>query len=265
MGMNEDDAPRTTGSAHRGDTLRACERYERQCALRVLAAAAAHEMSSPLNAILLNAQLARSRASGGDGALLHALDTVMQQVDQGVEASRKLLEFADQPAHEPHLQDAAALINDACEMAAPLLDRCGARLGRSMEELPRLMLDAVAFRAAVFILLRDASARGPVGVRIRVHAVAERDHVLVRVEDDGPALPEALLQRVFNPLRTDDHAIGQWVLGAGVVNDVVSRHGGTLVVRSGDQHGTRFDLRLPPGDDQGSPPLHEPSVKARVR
>lgn len=265
MEVNEREASRTPDSAHGDDALRACERYEQQCALRVLAAAVAHEMSSPLNAILLNAQLARSRAPGDESALLDALDKVMQQVDQGVEASRRLLEFAGQPAHDPHLQEAARLIKDACDLVAPVLERRGASLELSIEKLPRLMLDAVAFRAAILILLRDAAVRGPVGVRIRVHAVLEQEHVLVRIEDDGPALPETLLQRVFNPLRTPDRAIGQCVLGAGVVNDVVSRHGGTLVVRSRAQDGTRFDLRLTRSDDGKSPPAHQPHVEARAR
>ena len=245
MSATESRTGQAPGLAHDAEMLRACERYEQQCALGILAAAAAHELGSPINSILLNAQLARSRAAGGAGALLDALDKVIEQVGEATAASRKLMEFAGQPAHDPHPQDVSQLVKEACGLAAPLLEqRRGARLDLALAELPRMMLDAVAMRAAIFILLRDAAARGRAGMIVRVQAIREQDQVMLSVQDDGPELPESLLRRVFNPLRASERATASQVLGAAVVNQIVTRHGGTLAIRSRPQEGTRFELRL---------------------
>jgi signal transduction histidine kinase len=245
MSANASRTGDTPGLAHDAEMLRACERYEQHCALGILAAAAAHEVGSPLNAILLNAQLARSRAAGGAGALLDAVGKVIEQVGEATTASRKLMEFAGQPAHDPQPQDVSRLVKEACGLAAPVLEQGrGARLDLALAELPRMLLDAVAMRTAIFILLRDAAARGHAGMIVRAQAIREQDHVVLSIEDDGAALPEALLRRVFNPLRASERATASQVLGAAVVNQIVTRHGGTLAVSSRSQDGTRFELRL---------------------
>jgi C4-dicarboxylate-specific signal transduction histidine kinase len=79
---------------------------------------------------------------------------------------------------------------------------------------------------------------------VRAQVIREQDHVVLSIEDDGAALPEALLRRVFNPLRASERATASQVLGAAVVNQIVTRHGGTLAVSSRSQDGTRFELRL---------------------
>ncbi|BDP43686.1 sensor histidine kinase (plasmid) [Deinococcus aetherius] len=83
---------------------------------------------------------------------------------------------------------------------------------------------------------------------LRLQVVREGDAVLVEVGDDGPGIPEALQERVFDAFFTTKDVGGGAGLGLDVARRVVRAHGGELRVtsRPGD---TRFTVRLPLGAD----------------
>ncbi|MFI6417447.1 sensor histidine kinase [Streptomyces sp. NPDC050842] len=80
--------------------------------------------------------------------------------------------------------------------------------------------------------------------------------VLVRVDDDGPGVPEAERDRVFERfVRLDDARTrddGGAGLGLAIARDVARRHGGDLTVGQAPGGGARFTLRLPPADLRSS-------------
>lgn len=80
--------------------------------------------------------------------------------------------------------------------------------------------------------------------------------VLLRVDDDGPGVPEAERDRVFERfVRLDDARTrddGGAGLGLAIARDVARRHGGDLTVGQAPGGGARFTLRLPPADLRSS-------------
>lgn len=95
-------------------------------------------------------------------------------------------------------------------------------------------------------------AEGSVAVSVR----ADGGDVLVEVTDDGPGVPEAERDRIFERfVRLDDARSrddGGAGLGLAIARDVAARHGGTLTVGEGPGGGARFTLRLP-GKPQDGP------------
>jgi signal transduction histidine kinase len=68
----------------------------------------------------------------------------------------------------------------------------------------------------------------------------------IEVQDDGPGLPDADLQRVLERgVRLDQRAAGSG-LGLAIVADIAESHGGTLVLANAEP-GLRATLRLPAG------------------
>jgi signal transduction histidine kinase len=69
------------------------------------------------------------------------------------------------------------------------------------------------------------------------------------VDDDGPGVPEADRERVFDRFTRLDEARGRADGGAGlglaVVWRVVEQHGGTVVIGASPLGGARFEVRLP--------------------
>jgi len=69
--------------------------------------------------------------------------------------------------------------------------------------------------------------------------------VFLTVTDNGPGVPAALMDRLFQPFATDkSHGTG---LGLAVTRDIVHAHGGTIAIRSplADGRGTAVDIALP--------------------
>jgi PAS domain S-box-containing protein len=88
---------------------------------------------------------------------------------------------------------------------------------------------------------RDADARG----RIRLHTRAEGETVIVSVSDSGPGISPEHLDQIFEPFFTTK-GVGEGTgLGLSTSYDIVRRHGGSLVARSGQGGGAVFEIRLP--------------------
>lgn len=92
--------------------------------------------------------------------------------------------------------------------------------------------------------LLDNAQRHAAG-SVRVAVVREGEWVVLRVEDDGPGVPEDERERIFERfVRLDDARArddGGAGLGLAIARDVAVRHGGSLGVRTGSV----FELRLP--------------------
>ena len=68
--------------------------------------------------------------------------------------------------------------------------------------------------------------------------------VLVTVEDTGSGIPEALQKRIFDPFFTTKKMGEGAGLGLGIVQEILSRHGGVLTFESRPGN-TCFRVRLP--------------------
>ncbi|MFI1499029.1 sensor histidine kinase [Streptomyces platensis] len=92
-------------------------------------------------------------------------------------------------------------------------------------------------------LLDNAQRHAVASVRVAV--VREGEWAVLRVEDDGPGVPESERERIFERfVRLDDARSrddGGAGLGLAIARDVAVRHGGSLAVRTGSV----FELRLP--------------------
>ena len=86
-----------------------------------------------------------------------------------------------------------------------------------------------------------ASGRGP--VHVEVSARLEADCVRFRVADDGPGVPEALRERIFEP--SADGPGGGKGLGLAIVRNAIEGLGGTIECSGSEFGGAAFDLHLP--------------------
>ncbi|HEY5719424.1 MAG TPA: ATP-binding protein, partial [Gammaproteobacteria bacterium] len=88
-------------------------------------------------------------------------------------------------------------------------------------------------------------ARARVEVTLEALATSDVDGLLVRVDDDGPGIPEAQASRLLERgLRADSATPGHG-LGLAIVNDIVAAYGGTLAIARGPLGGARVEIRLP--------------------
>jgi signal transduction histidine kinase len=86
------------------------------------------------------------------------------------------------------------------------------------------------------------------GSRVRIRLSAEGREIVLVVEDDGPGVPPAERERIFQRFSRLDEARsrhnGGTGLGLAIVKEIAERHGGTVCVENAPS-GARFAVRLP--------------------
>jgi len=89
------------------------------------------------------------------------------------------------------------------------------------------------------------------GKRARVSVGAEKQSAVVRIDDDGPGIPAAEIDRVFEPfarLETSRSArTGGYGLGLSIARWIARGHGGDVVLTNRAGGGLRATLTLPLG------------------
>ena len=97
-------------------------------------------------------------------------------------------------------------------------------------------------------LLANARVHTPDGTRVVAALELDGDDVVLSVEDDGPGIPPALLESIFERFARGDSSrsrrAGSTGLGLAIVRAVVEAHHGTVEVSS-EPGATRFAVRLP--------------------
>ena len=101
---------------------------------------------------------------------------------------------------------------------------------------------------AVSNLVGNALQHGPPGSAVGVEVTDRATGAMLRVHNEGPAIPRNLLPDLFQPFRRGDGEAdpgGSLGLGLFIVREVVRAHGGTVEVETSDRRGTTFTVRLP--------------------
>lgn len=218
-------------------------------AVRRIAAAIAGRFSGPLEA----AETARARAERalvqgspeGTLAAIADLRRALHRAERLLAALRALAPAGAVAKDDVPLEELARWACDACRTraAAETVDLTFVAPARGAV----VHVDAAALAGAFEALVDNAiAAAAKGGRRVRVVAAeAEAGRASVTVEDDGPGVPEALADRLFDPLFSTRAAGDGIGLGLPIARAVAERHGGRLVFERPPQGGSRFVLTLP--------------------
>lgn len=104
----------------------------------------------------------------------------------------------------------------------------------------------LSLKRAVRNLVTNAATHGR-GARLKVWSDGERAHLLI--QDEGPGIPEALIDRAFEPFFRIDPARQAAIPGAGlglaIAHEIITRHGGTLRLTNRAKGGLSQHVTLP--------------------
>ena len=120
---------------------------------------------------------------------------------------------------------------------------------RLADQLPPAEMDPGRIRQLLHNLIKNAreATEGRKGARIVIstHLVkqAPQPFAELHVEDNGPGVPEEILERVFEPyVTTKPKGTG---LGLAIVKKIVEEHNGSIGIENLPQGGTRITVSFP--------------------
>ncbi len=124
--------------------------------------------------------------------------------------------------------------------------------------------DAAKLQAALRNLVENAVNYSPEGRRIRVEAITADGQVLLTVSDEGPGIPEADLERVFERFYRVDKArsreSGGTGLGLSIVKHLVDLLGGRVWAANRPEGGAVFTITFPVDPEDTGPQFHATRV-----
>ncbi|MFB6218169.1 MAG: sensor histidine kinase, partial [Halobacteriaceae archaeon] len=196
--------------------------------LETFASVLSHDLRNPLNVVTGNLALAEhddehvDRAAAAADRMEVLVDDVLTLVKQG------------QTIGETEQVSLAAV----AERAWANVETPAADLDLDREALGTVEADPDRLQEACANLFRNAVEHGGADVRVEVGALDGDEGFYVA--DDGPGIPEAARETVFEHGYTTDDGTG---LGLAIVESVVGAHGWTVSARESERGGARFDIR----------------------
>jgi len=226
-------------------------RSERLAALGQLISGVAHELNNPLAAILGFSELCQDPRTPSQDLKRH-LEIIEREARRTQHIVRDLLNFSRQRKPERTAADVRELLDRCLSLLSYQFRVLNITVERDYpDSLPSVHVDEFQIQQVFMNLMINASqamAQAKTSNRkiyVRVRSVGDGQDVAVEIQDTGPGIPPDLLDRVFEPFfTTKPEGIGTG-LGLSVCQAIVSKHGGTITVRSRPGEGATFTVTLP--------------------
>ncbi len=209
-----------------------------------MAGSIVHDFKNPLTGIHLAATVIR-QAHPKDQGTLKCCKIIEDQTMRMVGMAQEFLDFArGKPSlkRESHkLKDLFARFNS---LNADFLLESNVSLVVAPGDAV-VFADADRFLRILQNLVGNAAdAMMPKGGKIHLEGVRVKDRVNITVKDDGPGIPEAIRQQVFEPFVTHGKKRGTG-LGMAIVKSLVEAHEGRISFLTETGRGTTFNIDLP--------------------
>lgn len=212
-----------------------------------------HDLKTPLAGIMGAAGTLRDYGKAiPEADRSELLGTVVEESERLNRFIANLLDMTriEAGAMEPNY----ALLDVGDVVGAALRRAEGITRGHAIElslepNLPMLRLDPVLFDQVLFNLVDNAAKYAPAGTAIGVHARAAGDIVVLDILDEGPGLPPADLERIFDSfyrVGKGDQVRAGTGLGLAICRGFVEAMGGTITAANRDgRQGAVFTIRMP--------------------
>lgn len=210
---------------------------------------AAHELRTPLAVLDLHAQNALAAETPEDRR--EALDKLRDGVARATRLVAQLLTLARLDPEEDTTEtgrdgDLLQETREALAKLSPLAAERGLEIRLDADEDAdwHLRVEPGAIDTLIQNLVSNALQHSPDGGTIRVTLSAGDDRVALYVDDQGPGIPNEERQRVIERFHRAGPGAGAG-LGLSIVDRLLQRHGGRLVLEDAPDRGLRAMALLP--------------------
>jgi PAS domain S-box-containing protein len=237
-----------------GERLRMQEamiQSEKLAATGRMAAAIAHEINNPLEAVTNLAYLLSTDPTLSETGKKFA-ELLLEEISRVNDVAKQSLGFF-RDGKKPGPFDLCELLDSVVRLYRPLLEKKGIELTRDFDAECSVHGSSAEIRQVFANLVRNAieavEAGGRIQLRVRTTRMGMRR---IMVADNGRGIDPHTRDRLFQPFVTSKGAAGNG-LGLWVSQGIVKKHGGRIHVKTCDipgRSGTVFSVLLPTKDGQ---------------
>jgi two-component system OmpR family sensor kinase len=208
-------------------------------------ARAAHELRTPITALSIQAENLEHAELAEDRR--NRLATLRSGIQRTAHLLEQLLDLAkydeNNLSHVPAVE-LDCIVKNAVAEFLPLARARSIDLGFDRIENVPVRVNPTGLAVLVSNLVDNALRYSPDGGQIDIGVSRQRDEAVLRIDDTGPGVPEAQLDRIFEPFNRGNRSDGDGTgLGLSIVRRIVDNHQGSISLENATSFG-RTGLRV---------------------
>ncbi|MGH9357108.1 MAG: sensor histidine kinase, partial [Terriglobia bacterium] len=209
-----------------------------------LTSGVAHEVKNPLNAMILQVEIMKSKLPGRGEAMKPQLDILAHEIHRLDRVVKTFLDF-NRPLEINRSQtDVAGLVREVFTLAEPEAQQQHVKLVLEPNgDLPHISLDPDLIKQALLNLVLNGCQAMPQGGELRVKPHAGPKTVDLEITDQGVGIPEDVRDRIFTLYYTTKP--GGSGIGLAMAYRIIQLHDGVIHFSSEVNRGTTFQVSLP--------------------
>ena len=198
-----------------------------------------------LRNMLSSAQLVSDHLSTIDNPVVQQLTPrFVKAIDRAIRLCENTLQYSGSEVEELHVKtfNLHNLIDDVTTSLG-LYENDNIKLDNNIAIEQKIKADNdQLFRVLMNICRNAVQAIGETG-NIVVNGIVENGHITIDISDDALGIPEKIKENLFQPFKTGSR--GGTGLGLAISKEIITAHGGTLVLLKSDAKGSIFRIILP--------------------
>lgn len=243
------------------------EHTNRLAALGRLAGGVAHEINNPLAIINEKAGLLLDLMDMSDDfpnkpRIVKHMLSLQKAVVRARDITHRLLGFSRRL--DQKMEDVA--VNSVIREVLSFIDKEALYRNIKIEldlnkDLPTIRGDIGQLQQVVLNIINNAMDALPEFGLLRISTKSGHGRVFITIFDNGPGMPEEVVQKIFEPFFTTKTGKGKTGTGLGlfITYGIVKKLGGEVAVESVPGNGTSFDVSFPISEHYGGAIEHNQS------
>ncbi len=219
---------------------------EKMATVGVLAGGVAHEINTPLGAILLNAEILLREIEAKPHKEM--LEKIEESTRQCMGIIEMLLQYSRKTSAKFEELDLNRAIDRSCAFLEHQLLRDKIRFLKqqgmvspiegNFNELMQVFTNLIINAKEAIKSIKESGT-------ITIKSYQQGDFAVVQIKDDGIGIPEEHNGKIFDPFFTTKDVGKGTGLGLSIVYRIVENHKGSIEVSSKPQEGSTFTIRMP--------------------
>lgn len=221
-----------------------------------LSAKLAHEVNNPLSGVINYAEVLKNRAEH-DGQDYELLDRIIEEGSRIEKILKGMLNFSYDSGEDRTYNDLEPIIKDVLMLTSQLINENNVdiivdipsglqKIYSNSQQLQQVILNIVRNACqAISGGLLEGESKGIINISAAPVTIKGQAFVLLRIDNNGPNIPDELIDKIKLPFFTTKTAANGTGLGLCISNDIIQNHGGELLIESPLGKYTKMTIKLP--------------------